>query len=430
MRIIHTADWHLGHRLGRIDRAGHIRAAVQRVVDACLRERADVLLICGDLFHDVGRAEVLRESVQFLGAALAPFFAAGGTVLAVTGNHDREHQASILQQAMKLAAPAETRPGDELRPGRFYLFTGPTFFRMADASSPGTRVQFVMMPWPTATRYLDDPDERFASVEARHRALRAAFTRRIGRVLGHAAFDNGLHTVLAAHVITRGAEVRDGFGLNESDALVFDDAELPTGLAYVALGDVHRPQRLMGLSHVRYAGSVERLGLGDSGDEKGVVLVEVGSAGRTAEPRWIPLESTPIYRVRIDDPAAQLPGLVERYPDHATALVNLDIRYRPGRDNLNEVLAELERVFPNWYVRDWPVAGGDATEGNGGASSPAAGDAAAATGTGTSADVGDTVRRYLAAQWSEHPDRDELLGVAESLLAEAAAAGGEEGGAS
>ena len=419
MKIIHTADWHLGHRLGRIDRGEHLRRAVGRVVDLCLGERADVLLICGDLFHDVGRTEALRESVQHLCEVFGPFFAAGGTVLAITGNHDKEHQASILQQAMRLAVPADTRPGDALAPGRFYLFTGPTFFRLPDAAAPGTHVQFVMMPWPTPARYLDEPGQRFPSTEERNRALRAAFTRRLSHILAHPAFDRHLHTVLAAHVITRGAEVRPGLRLNESDAVVLDDAELPTALAYVALGDVHKPQCLMGLSHVRYAGSIERLDLNEGDDQKGVVLVEVGPGGRRGEPRWIPLEATPVYRVRIEDPPSQIPGLADLYPDHDRALVNLHVIYQSGRDNLNGVLAELEGVFPNWYERHWEAAGGADADG-------LAGDTTGALRASdpSSGSVHDTVRNYLAERLAGRDDREELVAMAESLLAEEAEGGG------
>lgn len=408
MRLIHTADWHLGHRLGRIDRADHIRRAVGRVVDVCLRERADVLLICGDLFHDVGRAEVLRESVEHLGAVLAPFFAGGGTALCITGNHDKENLVQVLQQTMRLAAPQNPGLGGELATGRFHLFPGPTFFRLPDPQSAGARVQFVMLPYPTATRYLDEPNQRFTSTEERNRAVRSAFTRRIGTILAHPKFDKRLQTVLAAHVITRGAEIRDGFGLNEGDAVVLDGADLPAGFAYVALGDVHKPQCLGGLSHVRYAGSIERLDLGEAGDEKGVVVVDVGPEGRRGEPRWVPLETTPLYRVRIEDPPAELPGLEDRYPDHEAALVNLHLTYQPGRDNLNDVLAELERVFPNWYERRWAAAGG-AAEGVAGAGTAAGPDAS---------NVGETVRGYLAGELAGHPDRDELVALAEALLAE------------
>ena len=53
MRILHTADWHLGDRLGRIDRTDDLRRAVERVAGYCLSEKADVLLVAGDIFSEV-----------------------------------------------------------------------------------------------------------------------------------------------------------------------------------------------------------------------------------------------------------------------------------------------------------------------------------------------------------------------------------------
>ena len=53
MRIVHTADWHLGDRLGRIDRTDDLRKAVERVAACC----ADILGIrrCGEGRPDPGR---------------------------------------------------------------------------------------------------------------------------------------------------------------------------------------------------------------------------------------------------------------------------------------------------------------------------------------------------------------------------------------
>ena len=44
MKILHTADWHLGARLGRVDRADDLRRAVGQVFGHCEREAVDVLL--------------------------------------------------------------------------------------------------------------------------------------------------------------------------------------------------------------------------------------------------------------------------------------------------------------------------------------------------------------------------------------------------
>src|SRR5262249_23750107 len=132
---------------------------------------------------------------------------------------------------------------------------------------------------------------------------------------------------------------------------------LPVEYAYVALGHIHQPQCLRGLPHIRYSGSIERLDLGERHEEKGVVLFNVESNSSTAEPICLPLPATPIYDVEIHDPQRELPLLGEQYRDAAQALVRYPVRYRAGVDNLEEVLSELDGIFPRWYDRDWCEAG-------------------------------------------------------------------------
>src|SRR5262245_54140812 len=80
MRILHTADWHLGDRLGRIDRTPDLRAAVERVAALCRDEDVEVLLVAGDLFSELSRADSLRESIAHLQATFEPFLLGGGTI--------------------------------------------------------------------------------------------------------------------------------------------------------------------------------------------------------------------------------------------------------------------------------------------------------------------------------------------------------------
>src|SRR3989442_6491931 len=131
MRILHTADWHLGDRLGRIDRTDDLRRAVERVAACCTEHDVDVLLIAGDLFSETCRADGLRASIEHLQEVFEPFLLGGGTILAVTGNHDNETFCQTLGLVMRLASPAASDAGD-LRPsGRLYLATNPTFLRLA-----------------------------------------------------------------------------------------------------------------------------------------------------------------------------------------------------------------------------------------------------------------------------------------------------------
>jgi len=89
MRILHTADWHLADRLGRIDRTDDLRKAVERVAEYCRLHKVDVLLVAGDLFSELAGPDALRESIKHLQKTFEQFLRDGGTILALTGNHDK-----------------------------------------------------------------------------------------------------------------------------------------------------------------------------------------------------------------------------------------------------------------------------------------------------------------------------------------------------
>ncbi|HKB05965.1 MAG TPA: metallophosphoesterase, partial [Gemmataceae bacterium] len=132
MRILHTADWHLGDRLGRIDRTHDLRRAVERVGDYCRHEKVDVLLVAGDLFSELARPDSLREAIEHWQTVFRDFLASGGTILTLTGNHDNENFCRTLTHAMNLAAPIAGEVGEVLPAGRLYLATEPTLLRLRD----------------------------------------------------------------------------------------------------------------------------------------------------------------------------------------------------------------------------------------------------------------------------------------------------------
>lgn len=405
MRIAHTSDWHMGKRLGFVDRSDDIKRGIRQIAGTCTEQQVDVLLVCGDLFDGNTRPELVRDWMEFLNQTFNPFLRGGGTILALTGNHDNEHLAQVLRQAMQLASPTPNEAGGLLKPGRLYLFAGPTFFRMSDPT--GTEVQFIMMPSPTVARYLTGETQKFNSIDERNRALKAAFTQRLVSFASEPAYDKGKHTLLAAHIPVCGAAIASGHTLSESDVVLLQEGELPTGYAYVALGDIHRPQTLMNLPHVRYCGSIDRMDMGEADEEKGIVLVDIGGAGRMGEPRWVKLDVTPIYRINIQDPDAQMHALAEQYPDRQQALVHLTIHHRPGHHNLPDLLAKLAGVFPRCYAREYAELNGHV---------PAAGSNGHGAPTPHVRTVQETVRDYLNRRLAEHADREALLSLADQLL--------------
>ena len=408
MRILHTADWHLADRLGRIDRTGDLRKAVERVAEYCRSEKVDVLLVAGDLFSELAGPDALRESIKHLQKTFKPFLREGGTILTLTGNHDKENFCQTLKHAMNLAAPSAGKFGDIVPPGRLYLATGPTLLSLIDRQTDKP-VQFILMPYPTPTRYLEDEErQRYQGLDEKNRHLMAAYTNRLNKLQSHLRFDPSLQTVLAAHVHVRGAELPTLFRITEQEDVVVSDADLPTGFAYIALGHIHRAQCLSGQKHVRYCGSIERMDLGEKDDQKGVVLFDIGPEGLRREPAVLPLEATPIYEIAIHSPQDEIPALRARYPDAQNDLVRITCTYTAGVDNREEILRELNDIFPRWYDRaiherntldKFTLVGGS---------------------TGTAKSFEQTVRDYLQQELTNHPEdfRAAVLARAEALMKE------------
>jgi exonuclease SbcD len=402
MRILHTADWHLGDRLGSrcVDRTADIRRNVERVAAYCEAERADILLVAGDLFSDKAqRQDDLADAVRHLGDTFRPFLLRGGTILALTGNHDRETTCQTMRSTLSLAAPREFRFGDLVEPGRLYLAVGPTLLRVADAV--GTEVQFVLMPYPTPPRYFDASGEAPPTREGRNAALQAAYGTRLQQVMNAPAYRTDRHTVLAAHIHVGGSG-RKLFRMTPAQDVIFSEGDVPAGFAYVALGHIHQAQTIANQCHIRYCGSIERLDLGEREDEKSVVLVEIGPGGRAGDPRLLPLDTRPVYWIDITDPDAQIPALRQQYPEHARALVSYRLVWTPGRHSRDELVRAVEDVFPHWYDRDVVAAGGGPL--------PAVG------ADPVSDDPAEAVLGYLRGQLRDDPDCDDLIRLADGLL--------------
>ncbi|MDY3560521.1 exonuclease SbcCD subunit D [Gemmata sp. JC673] len=408
MRILHTADWHLGDRLGRIDRTDDLRRAVERVAAHCKEQNVDVLLVAGDLFSELARPDGLRETIRHWQEVFREFLETGGTILTLTGNHDNENFCQTLVSAMSLASPTIGRPGEVVPPGRLYLAAEPTFLRLEDRTD-GFPVQFVLMPFPTPHRFFrGDAALKYGSPEEKNALLVSAWADALREIRAHPKYDATAPAVLSAHVHVHGSTVGPSlFRITIEEDVVVEGADLPQQFDYVALGHIHKPQ-VVGAPHMRYCGSIERMDLGEQGDQKGVVLVDIGRTGRNGEPEVLPLPSTPIYEVVVLDPAQDIPRLREEFPDAQNDLVNLQIRYTSGKDQLEDVLRDLDRIFPRWYARDWQETGALGPT----LVNPAEG----AGGKG----FGETVREYLGQELVQHDEgeRDAILKIADGLLKE------------
>jgi DNA repair protein SbcD/Mre11 len=400
VRIVHTADWHLCDRLGRIDRTDDLHKRVERVAQICQEREADVLLIAGDIFSKQASVEDMTRSLKRVRELFAPFFARGGTILALTGNHDHDGRINMVHTGMTLAVPDAGRDG-HLNGGRMYLINGRAFASLANVN--GDRVQFVFVPYPFAGRYeLTAADYR--TKEEENRLLHGRVAEWLQGLPQKAGFKTQLPTVLAAHLYVRGSEVHTLYHLKEHEDILFDLADLNPNWAYAALGHIHKPQMIQGQANVRYCGSLDRLDFGETHDDHGVLIVDVGKTGLTKEPEHVPISATRFHKVMISNPETELSTLPERYPDRETAIVSVAVEPSSAVSSRDEIVRHVRSVFPRLYKLEFlETAHENHTQ---------------HCEFTPQADFKSTVREFLVKKMNENSDKDkdDVLSLAEVFL--------------
>ena len=390
MKILHTSDWHLGARIGRLDRADDAFARIAELAALIDEEDVDLLLVAGDVFDET-RTYQLGGLLRRLGDILAPRVADGLHAVFLAGNHDKESVFPFLNAAKELfgAGAAE----------RVAFIERPSVIEVPSRTG-GEAVAVVCVPYPTHFRY-DLEARGWPSRDVRNREMADAVRARITELTEEAARRYaGLPTVMAAHLLIRGADIGRGtYCLTEAEDIPVERGDLPAW-DYVALGHIHKPQD-MGHPNIRYSGSIERMDLGEAGDHKGAVLVEVAGRGKVTH-RTIELAATPFASIE----ASNETELRERHGDKADplhTLVSLTLTI-DGAESVTGLIAKAHELFPRLY-REPEIRRS----------------IAASSATGTSGfdrtDVAGTVRRYIESRLGEEADTKPVIALAEELLA-------------
>ena len=401
MKILHTSDWHLNDRLGHIKRQNDIEARLKEIAGYLKEHQVDVMVVAGDLLSTYNRIEEVKTAISQVNEIFKPFLVNGGTIITISGNHDREDYFRLLRFAGDLTAPIIPSQSGARPNGRMYFVSDPSYLLLEDKTSQ--QVQFVLMPYPTPTRYLKNEKARFGSIDEKNRLLHQAMMDTISKIQSKYVKPN-LPSVLVGHAHVRGNEIHNTYKITETEDVIFDFADLPTNWAYGAFGHIHKPQALAGTTHIRYSGSIERMDKGEKDNDKSVVLVEVGASGRVDEPICLPLKATPIYDIQITDPEIEIPALKDLYPEAERALVSYQLTYQPGKHNRDTICQEIERIFPRWYDRKIIAEG----------SSLSLKSSSLIT---ESKNISEVVRNYLQEQLQEHQDKEAVLALVEQLLA-------------
>jgi exonuclease SbcD len=300
MRLIHTADWHLGHRLGAHDRSAEHAAFLSWLLGVLEEEQAHALLISGDVF-DRGNppADALARFYSFVADARARV--SGLQIVVIGGNHDAPSRidapAPILEAlGVRVLGALPRDAGGAVSIERACM--------ELRGASGDVEALACLVPFVRAVDTLGFAD---ADAVCAHMLDEAAARRPTGAALVALA-----HGEVEGAALTPDSERRVvGTGLQASTL---------ARATYAALGHLHFAQSVGGFAHVRYAGSPIPLSMAERDYQHAVTVVDLeGAALVSTRARAVPRL---VELLRIGDGEAPVDAVL-------TALTELCVEARP-----------------------------------------------------------------------------------------------------
>jgi exonuclease SbcD len=276
MKILHTADWHLGKRLHKADIAQDHALFFDWLLAKIKEEQIELLLIAGDVF-DLSYPSSEAEQMYF--NVLVKITQLNCRIIITGGNHDSPSVLNAPRQVLKeinvdvvgglpkdlkdLIIPVVSRDGKEQ-----VVIAAIPFLRDADLRS--------MLPGETYEQKL----------EAIRQGIAIIFNS-AADICMHA--HAGIPAVAMGHLFAAGASTSDSEREIQIGNLAgFDAGMFSDYFSYVALGHIHKPQRAGNSGKVLYSGSPVSLSFGERKDEKRVMILEVKGGKVTHESIEIP----------------------------------------------------------------------------------------------------------------------------------------------
>ncbi|MGE3959645.1 MAG: exonuclease SbcCD subunit D [Vicinamibacterales bacterium] len=331
MRIVHTSDWHAGRIWKGRSRLDELRTVLDGLASFIERERIDLVLMSGDLFDSSSpSADAERAVTEFfkrLGRAQVPS-------VVVAGNHDnpaRLEAWGLLAEFVGVQVRGLPRPR-----------SAGGLIEVATRSGESARVAAV--PFAPVGRIVEA-----LTLAHDETAARQQYAETLQRMFAHLA--EGFHAsavnLLVSHTHVSGASPsRSERVVTLGEDWAATPQSLPPAAQYVALGHIHRPQRVMAAGpHAEYAGSPLQLDFGEVGEQKTFALIEV-KPGLPPRVERIPYEGG----AQLGDWSGTLPEL-EAAVDALEAFAFLRVRVA-----LDAPAADLNRrvrqMLPNVVVVD------------------------------------------------------------------------------
>ncbi|MDR1260400.1 MAG: exonuclease SbcCD subunit D [Oscillospiraceae bacterium] len=261
MRILHTADWHIGKNLAGFSLIEDQYSILSTLKDYIKTQQIDVLIVAGDIYD---KSIPSIDGVQLLDDILFEIVnETHAQIFMIAGNHDNATRLSFgnrlyqnnpyIAGKFKLELPKITLK-DTHGPVNFFLLP---YFTPESISKQSGRI---VTNFNDAFRFIIEHNHTQINATERNVLIAHGF-------FSYLLSTKGTYTDL---IITENELPVGGVDVMDISPAVFFD--------YVALGHIHSPQNIY-YNHIAYAGSLLKYAISESEHKKGIIDITLAEKG-------------------------------------------------------------------------------------------------------------------------------------------------------
>lgn len=286
IRILHTADWHLGQTFFGYDRTQEHEHFLDWLAGVLTKNKIDVLIVAGDVF-DVSNPSAASQRMFYRFIHRVATENPRLQLVVVAGNHD---SAARLESPLPLLQEMRT----EIK-GIVHKQNGKIDYEhlLVELKNAAGEVEALCLAVP----FLRQGD--YPVVETEGNPYAEGVKELYARLLKYALKKrtDGQALVAVGHLLATGSEIAEK---DHSERIIIGGLEsvspesFPEQIVYTALGHIHKAQRVSGRENIRYAGSPLPMSFAEKHYHHGVVKVTLDEGWAVEIEK---LEYTPLVRL-------------------------------------------------------------------------------------------------------------------------------------
>ncbi|EXZ13339.1 exonuclease SbcCD subunit D [Bacteroides fragilis] len=286
IRILHTADWHLGQTFFGYDRTQEHEHFLDWLAGVLTKNKIDVLIVAGDVF-DVSNPSAASQRMFYRFIHRVTTENPRLQLVVVAGNHD---SAARLESPLPLLQEMRTEIKGIVRKQNGKIDYEHLLVELKNAAGEGEALCL-------AVPFLRQGD--YPVVETEGNPYAEGVKELYARLLKYALKKrtDGQALVAVGHLLATGSEIAEK---DHSERIIIGGLEsvspesFPEQIVYTALGHIHKAQRVSGRENIRYAGSPLPMSFAEKHYHHGVVKVTLDEGWAVEIEK---LEYTPLVRL-------------------------------------------------------------------------------------------------------------------------------------